>query len=174
MSVFFSGPRNKKQHKHKLCVSDFPWTFLSFMPGYPRVKELLPITGAAEKRTFGCRCQRLSARMSMTWRVLEKLCTGKVCVILRDGEATIKIQFSLFEGWGPWRQMGNATTIKVWKCKFYCRDIFAVIVQAPIFFGPYFFCTPQQTVHTVWGWRILVGASLVRESLLRACFLRGS
>ena len=27
--------------------------------------------------------------------------------------------------------VGNATTIKFWKCKFYCREIFVVIAQAP-------------------------------------------
>ena len=54
---------------------------------------------------------------------------------IRDGETTMKITFSLFEGgggaWGGERKVvqnavffvGNATTIKFWKCKFYCREI---------------------------------------------------
>ena len=53
----------------------------------------------------------------------------------RDGETTIKIKFSLFEGGGGafWGQrgkssktlffVGNATTIRFRKCKFYCRGI---------------------------------------------------
>ena len=52
---------------------------------------------------------------------------------LRDGETTIKIKVSLFEGGAlaAERQIvqnavffvGNATTIKFWMCKFYCREI---------------------------------------------------
>ena len=73
-----SGKR--KQHKHKLFGPDFPRTFLTLTPGCPGVKKFLPITGAAEKHTFWCRRPRFSARTSMTRRVLEKLCTKKVCV----------------------------------------------------------------------------------------------
>ena len=42
-----------------------------------RVKKFLPITGAAEKRTFWCGRPRFSVRTSMTRRVLEKLWTKK-------------------------------------------------------------------------------------------------
>ena len=42
----------KKQHKHKLFGLDFPRTFLTLTPGRPWIKKFLPITGAAEKRTF--------------------------------------------------------------------------------------------------------------------------
>ena len=70
----------KKQHKHKLFGPDFPRTFLTLTPGCPGVKKFLPITGAAEKRTFWCGRPRFSARTSMTRRVLKKLCTKKVCV----------------------------------------------------------------------------------------------
>ena len=70
----------KKQHKHKLFGPDFPRTFLTLTPGRPWVKKFLPITGAAEKRTFRCGRPRFLARTSMTQRVFEKLCTKKVCV----------------------------------------------------------------------------------------------
>ena len=70
----------KKQHKHKLFGPDFPRTFPTLTPGRPGVKKFLPITGAAEKRTFWCGRPRFSARTSMTRRVFEKLCTKKVCV----------------------------------------------------------------------------------------------
>ena len=70
----------KKQHKHKLFGPDFPRTFLTLTPERPWVKKFLPITGAAEKRTFWCGRPRFSARTSMTRRVLEKLCTKKVCI----------------------------------------------------------------------------------------------
>ena len=70
----------KKQHKHKLFGPDFPRTFLTLTPGRPWVKQFLPITGAAEKRTFWCGRPRFLARTSMTRRVVEKLCTKKVCV----------------------------------------------------------------------------------------------
>ena len=60
----FSG--KKKQHKHKLFGPDFPRTFLTLTPGRPWVKKFLPITGAAEKRTFWCGRPRFSARTSMT------------------------------------------------------------------------------------------------------------
>ena len=72
--------REEKQHKHKLFGPDFPRTFLTLTPGCPGVKKFLPITGAAEKRTFWCGRPRFSARTSMTRRVVEKLCTKKVCV----------------------------------------------------------------------------------------------
>ena len=52
---------------------------------------------------------------------------------VRESETTIKIKFALFRGGWAGGQggklpktlffMGNATTIKFWKCKFYCRDI---------------------------------------------------
>ena len=67
----------KKQHKHKLFGPDLPRTFLTLTPGRPWVKKFLPITGAAEKRTFWCGRPRFSARTSMTRRVFEKLCTKK-------------------------------------------------------------------------------------------------
>ena len=70
----------KKQHKHKLFGPDFPRTFLTLTPGRPWVKKSLPITGAAEKRTFWCGRPRFSARTSVTRSVFEKLCTKKVCV----------------------------------------------------------------------------------------------
>ena len=70
----------KKQHKHKLFGPDFPRTFLTLTPGCPGVKKFLPATGAAGKRTFWCGRPRFSARTSMTRRVVEKLCTEKVCV----------------------------------------------------------------------------------------------
>ena len=81
--VFLSGSPGsgkKKQHKHKLFGPDFPRTFLTLTPGCPGVKKFLPITGAAEKRTFWCGRPRFSARTSMTRRVVEKLCTKEVCV----------------------------------------------------------------------------------------------
>ena len=70
----------KKQHKHKLFGPDFPRTFLTLTPECPGVKKCLPTTGAAGKRTFWCGRPRFSARTSMTRRVVEKLCTKKVCV----------------------------------------------------------------------------------------------
>ena len=70
----------KKQHKHKFFGPDFPRTFLTLTPGCPGVKKFLPTTGAAGKRTFWCGRPRFSARTSMTRRVVEKLCTKKVCV----------------------------------------------------------------------------------------------
>ena len=70
----------KKQHKHKLFGPDFPRTFLTLTPGCPGVKKFLPTTGAAGKRTYWCGRPRFSARTSMTRRVVEKLCTKKVCV----------------------------------------------------------------------------------------------
>ena len=72
--------REEKQHKHKLFCPDFLRTFLTLTLGCPWVKMFLPIIGAAEKRTFWRRCPRFSARTFMTRRVLEKLCTKKVCV----------------------------------------------------------------------------------------------
>ena len=71
----------KKQHKHKLFGLDFPRTFLTLTPGRPWVKKFLPITVAAEKRTFWCGRPRFLARTSMTRRVLEKLCTKKFALI---------------------------------------------------------------------------------------------
>ena len=70
----------KKQHKHKLFGPDFQRTFLTLTPERPGVKKFLPTTGAAGKRTFGRGRPRFSARTSMTRRVVEKLCTKKVCV----------------------------------------------------------------------------------------------
>ena len=70
----------KKQHKHKLFGPDFPRTFLTLAPECPGVKKFLPTTGAAGKRTFWCGRPRFSARTSMTRRVVEKLCTKKVCI----------------------------------------------------------------------------------------------
>ena len=70
----------KKQHKHKLFGPDFPRTFLTLTPGCTGVKKFLPTTGAAGKRTFWCGRPRFSARTSMTRRVVEKLCTKKICV----------------------------------------------------------------------------------------------
>ena len=70
----------KKQHKHKLFGPDCPRTFLTLTPGCPGVKKFLHTTGAAGKRTFWCGRPRFPARMSMTRRVVEKLCTEKVCV----------------------------------------------------------------------------------------------
>ena len=70
----------KKQHKHKLFGPDFPRTFPTLMPGCPGVKKFLPTSGAAGKRTFWCGRPRFSVRTSMTRRVVEKLCTKKVCV----------------------------------------------------------------------------------------------
>ena len=77
VAKFKSG--KKKQHKHKLFGPDFPRTFLTPAPGRPWVKKFLPITGAAEKRTFWCGRPRFLARTSMTRRVFEKLCTKEVC-----------------------------------------------------------------------------------------------
>ena len=61
---------------------------------------------------------------------------------IRDGEMTIKIKFLFFEGGGLCGRegkssktlffMGNATTIKSWKCKFYCREIFGVHAQGGV------------------------------------------
>ena len=77
-SLTFQG--RKKQHKHKLFGPDFPWTFLTLTPGCPGVKKFLPATGAAGKRTFWYGRPRFSAWTSMTRRVVQKLCTKKVCV----------------------------------------------------------------------------------------------
>ena len=79
ISMFLNQGR-KKQHKHKLFGPDFPRTFVTLMPGCPGVTKFLPTTGAAGKRTFWCGRPRFSARTSMTQRVVEKLCTKKVCV----------------------------------------------------------------------------------------------
>ena len=76
----FTLSGKKKQHKHKLFGPDFVRTFLTLTPGCPGVKKFLPTTGAAGKRTFWCGRPRFSARTSMTRRVVEKLCTKKVCV----------------------------------------------------------------------------------------------
>ena len=70
----------KKQHKPKLFGPDFPRTFLTLTPECPGVKKFLPTAGAAGKRTFWCGRPRFSARTSMTRRVVEKLCTKRVCV----------------------------------------------------------------------------------------------
>ena len=72
--------REEKQHKHKLFGPDFTRTFPTLTPGCPGVKKFLPTTGAAGKRTSWCGRPRFSARTSMTRRVVEKLCTKKVCV----------------------------------------------------------------------------------------------
>ena len=72
-------PGKKKQHKHKLFGPDFPRTFLTLTPGWPRVKKFLPATGAAGKHTFWCGRPRFSARTSMTRRVVKGL-YKKVCV----------------------------------------------------------------------------------------------
>ena len=58
----------KKQHKHKLFGPDFLRTFLTLAPECPWVKKFLPITGAAEKRTFWCGRPQFSAGTSMTRR----------------------------------------------------------------------------------------------------------
>ena len=79
-SAFTPMSGQKKQHKHKLFGPDFPRTFLTLTPECPGVKKFLPTTGAAGKRTFWCGRPRFSARTSMTQRVVEKLCTKKVCV----------------------------------------------------------------------------------------------
>ena len=79
MFTFTSG--KKKQHKHKLFGPDFPRTFLTLTPGWPGVKKFLPITGAAETRTFWCGRPRFLARTSMTRRGFEKLCTKKFALI---------------------------------------------------------------------------------------------
>ena len=78
LSCNFQG--RKKQHKHKCFGPDFPRTFLTLTPERPGVKKFLLTTGAAGKRTFWCGRPRFSARTSMTRRVVEKLCTKKVCV----------------------------------------------------------------------------------------------
>ena len=78
--TFELAGKKKQQHKHKLFGPDFPRTFLTLTPGRPGVKKFLPITGATEKRTFWCGRPRFLARTSMTRRVVEKLCTKKVCV----------------------------------------------------------------------------------------------
>ena len=70
----------KKQHKHKLFGPDFLRTFLTLTPECPGVKKFLPTTGTAGKRTFWRGRPRFSARTSMSRRVVEKLCTKKVCV----------------------------------------------------------------------------------------------
>ena len=72
--------REEKQHKYKLFGPDFPRTFLTLTPECPGVKKFLPTTGATGKRTFWCGRPRFSAWTSMTRRVVEKLCTKKVCV----------------------------------------------------------------------------------------------
>ena len=71
---------NKKQHKRKFFGPNFLRIFPTLTPGCPRVKKFLPITGAAGKPAFRCGRPRFLARTSMTRRVLEKLCTEKVCV----------------------------------------------------------------------------------------------
>ena len=73
--------REEKQHKHKLFGPDFLRTFLTLTPGRPWVKKFLPITAAAETRTFWCGRPRFLARTSMTRRVFEKLCTKKFALI---------------------------------------------------------------------------------------------
>ena len=71
--------RKKKQHKHNFFGPDFPRTFLTLTPGCPGVKKfLLPSPGPQKNALFGR--PRFSTRTSMTRRVLEKLCTKKVCV----------------------------------------------------------------------------------------------
>ena len=78
---FYSVDSGKKNSINiNVFGPDFPRTFLTLTPGYPGVKKFLPITGAAGKRSFWCGRPRFSARTSMTRRVLEKLCTKKVCV----------------------------------------------------------------------------------------------
>ena len=71
----------KKQHKHKLFGPDFPRTFLTLTPGRPWVKKFLPITGAAEKRTFWCGRPRFLPRTSMTRRVLKNFVQKKFALI---------------------------------------------------------------------------------------------
>ena len=77
MQVMSHRSGKEKQHKHKLYGPDFPRTFLTLTPGCPGVKKFLPITVAAEKRTFWCGRTRFSVRTSMTRRVVQKLCAQK-------------------------------------------------------------------------------------------------
>ena len=80
----------KKQHKRKFFGPNFLRTLPTLTPGCLGVKEFLPITGAAGKPNFRRGRPRFSARTSMTRRVLEKLCTEKVCV---DFLAPTKVVF---------------------------------------------------------------------------------
>ena len=66
------GAGKKKHHKHTLFGPNFPRTFLTLTPGCPGVKIFSPPPGPQETH--------FSVRMSMTGRVLEKLCPEKVCV----------------------------------------------------------------------------------------------
>ena len=73
--------QGRKKNKHNLFGPDFPRTFPTLAPGCPgEKKKVLLNTGAAGKRTFWCGRPRFSVRTSRTRRVLEKLCTKKVCV----------------------------------------------------------------------------------------------
>ena len=84
----------KKQHKHKLFGPDFPRTFLTLTSGRPWIKKFLPITGAAEKRTFWCGRPRFSARTSTTRRVLEKLCAKRVCIVFLAPRFSLKFSIN--------------------------------------------------------------------------------
>ena len=94
-----SSSGKKKQHKDKLFGPDFPRTFLTLTPECPGVKKFLPTTRAAGKRTFWCGCPRFSARTSMTRRVVEKLCTEKVCVDFLAPTSGIKVTYIGLSAW---------------------------------------------------------------------------
>ena len=127
MLLTSSSVREEKQHEHKLFGPDFPRTFLTLTPGCPGVKKFLPTTGAAGKCTFWRGRPRFSARTSMTRRVVEKLCTKKVCVDFLPPTFAILGRSCVFssEGqradpcvWASLKKHGRAnqgSTIKCWR-----------------------------------------------------------
>ena len=108
----------KKQHKHKLFDPDFPRTFLTLTPECPGVKKFLPTTGAAGKRTFWCGRPRFSARTSMTRRVVEKLCTKKVCVDFSapmwGNGAQCFAEWCFRREANIWKGIGHQKTLEQW------------------------------------------------------------
>ena len=75
---FRSG--KKKQHKHKLFGPGFPADIPDPYARTPRGQKVSPHQRGRRKPHFWCGRPRFSARTSMTRRVVEKLCTKKVCV----------------------------------------------------------------------------------------------
>ena len=101
------------------------WSCTFFLPCLYRTPKK---GGPPERGYFG---------FSPTTPTFKKItCTTKNSGGIRDGETTIKIKFALLRGVGLGGReqnrpktlfffffVGNATTIKFWKCKFYCREV---------------------------------------------------
>ena len=99
---------------------------------------------AQNKRTSLAAARGINARpcFGQTVRGLnaESVLMKEQC--LRDGETTIKMKFAVSRGGGLGGReenrpkklvfVGNATTTKIWKCKFYCREILLSLRSVPV------------------------------------------